>query len=63
MLAASQQWFADLQPWVDFNFAQMHLFEGEMSGERWAQLGTATSLWLILPLIVGLLMMRRSEVK
>ena len=63
LLGSSQQWFRDLQPWVDFNFSQSHLFDGEMSGERWAQLGTATSLWLILPLAVGLLMMRRSEVK
>jgi ABC-2 type transport system permease protein len=63
MLASSQHWFRDLQPWVDFNFSQSHLFDGEMNGERWAQLGTATSLWLLLPLVVALLLMRRSEVK
>ena len=28
LLANSQQWFADLQPWVDFNYAQAALFEG-----------------------------------
>ncbi|HET7735681.1 MAG TPA: ABC transporter permease [Nocardioidaceae bacterium] len=63
LLAAGQEWFRDLQPWVDFNFAQSRLFEGEMSGEAWAQLGSATTLWLALPLLVGVLLMRRSEVK
>jgi ABC-2 type transport system permease protein len=63
MLASSQHWFRNLQPWVDFNFSQAHLFDGEMGGDRWAQLGTATSLWLLLPLVVALLLMRRSEVK
>jgi len=28
LLAASQNWFHDLQPWVDFDFSQGALFEG-----------------------------------
>jgi ABC-type transport system involved in multi-copper enzyme maturation permease subunit len=63
LLAASQQWFRDLQPWVDFNFAQGALFNGDMTGEHWANLGAAGSLWLLLPLTVGLVLVRRSEVK
>ena len=63
LLANSQQWFEDLQLWVDFNFAQGALFEGEMNGEAWAQLGTAGTIWLVVPLVVGLLLVRRSEVK
>ena len=63
LLANSQQWFEDVQLWVDFNFAQGALFEGEMTGEAWAQLGTASTIWLIAPLVVGLVMLRRSEVK
>ena len=38
LLAASQEWFRDLQPWVDFNFAQGALFDGDMTGEQWANL-------------------------
>jgi ABC-2 type transport system permease protein len=63
LLAANAQWFKDLQLWVDFNFAQGALFEGEMSGEAWAQLATAGSLWLVAPLAVGLALVMRSEVK
>jgi hypothetical protein len=63
VLAASQQWFRDLQPWVDFNYAQGALFNGDMSGEQWANLASAGSLWLLLPLTVGLVLVVRSEVK
>jgi ABC-2 type transport system permease protein len=63
MLAAFQDWFRDLQPWVDFNFAQTRLFDESLTGEMWAQLGVAGLIWLVLPLTVGLLMLRRSEVK
>jgi hypothetical protein len=63
MLAAYQEWFRDLQPWVDFNFAQTRLFDESLTGEMWAQLGVSGLVWLVLPLTVGLLMLRRSEVK
>lgn len=62
-LAASQQWFRDLQPWVDFNYAQSALFDGTMSGEQWANLAVAGLIWLILPLTAGLILVMRSEVK
>ena len=63
LLAESQQWFADLQPWVDFNFAQGALFEGSLTGEQWANLGVSGVLWLFIPLTIGLALIRRSEVK
>ena len=63
MLAAFQDWFRDLQPWVDFNFAQTRLFDADLTAEHWAQLGVSGLFWLVLPLTIGLLMLRRSEVK
>ena len=63
LLAASQQWFKDLQPWVDFNWAQGALYNGSLTGEQWAQLGVTTALWLVIPLGIGLAMLMRSEVK
>lgn len=62
-LAAYQEWWADAQPWADFNYAQGALFEGWPTGEQWAQLGTSSVPWLVLPLLVGLWTLRRSEVK
>lgn len=62
-LASLQQWWADLQPWLDFNYAQTALFQDWPTGEQWAHLATASVPWLVLPLAVGLLLLRRSEVK
>ena len=63
LLAATQGWFRDLQPWVDFNFAQGALFNGAMTGEQWAHLGVAGTIWLLAPLAAGLVLVMRSEVK
>ncbi len=63
VLAASQAWFRDLQPKVDFNYAQGYLFNGDMTGEHWTALTTSGALWLVVPLAVGLWTLRRSEVK
>lgn len=62
ILAASQDWFKDLQPWVDFRYAQGALFDGAMKAEQWANLGVTGLLWLVLPTAVGLTMLMRSEV-
>ena len=48
--------------WVDFNFAQGALFNGEMAaptGPTWP----ASVIWLVIPLAVGLRLLLRSEVK
>jgi ABC-type transport system involved in multi-copper enzyme maturation permease subunit len=64
LLASTQEGFRDVQPWVDFTYAQSRLFEdGSLTGEQWAQLGTSSALWLVLPLAVGIAMVMRSEVK
>ena len=63
LLATSQDWFSDLQPWVDFNYAQSALFNGDMTGEQWANLAVAGSIWLLAPLAVGVALVMRSEVK
>ena len=63
LLAANAAWFRDLQPWVDFNFAQGALFNGVMTGQQWAHLAVAGVLWLVAPLAVGLALVMRSEVK
>jgi ABC-2 type transport system permease protein len=63
MLAAFQDWFRDLQPWVDFQYNQTGLYDADLNGEAWAQLGVSALPWLVLPLVVGLWALHRSEVK
>jgi hypothetical protein len=64
LLASVRTWFADLQPWVDWNYTQVGLFEGlTNTGEEWAMLASTTAIWIVAPLIVGWAFLRRSEVK
>lgn len=63
-LAFNQRWFHDARPWVDAKYNQDALLRGDgLTGENWAQL-TATSLaWVILPMVVAVFRLLRSEVK
>ena len=64
LLAQVRSWFADLQPWIDWNYTQVELFEGATNtGKAWAMLGSTTMISIVIPLVVGLLFLRRSEVK
>ncbi|KRE99032.1 ABC transporter permease [Nocardioides sp. Soil777] len=64
LLAQVRSWFADLQPWIDWNYTQVALFENDTDTAReWAMLASTTAIWIALPLVVGLLLLRRSEVK
>ncbi len=62
LLAATQDWWRDLQPW-DFNFAQAVLFNGTPTVGQWANIGVSGLLWLAIPLAVGLGLVLRTEVK
>jgi ABC-type transport system involved in multi-copper enzyme maturation permease subunit len=63
LLAASQQWYEKLQPWVDLPFAQTYLFEGMHTGAQWAHVATAAAIWIVVPGAFGLRRVMRSEVK
>jgi ABC-2 type transport system permease protein len=64
LLAQVRSWFADLQPWIDWNATQVVLFEnGTDTVREWAMLASTTGIWIALPLVIGLLLLRRSEVK
>jgi ABC-2 type transport system permease protein len=63
LLAGSQDWFKHLQPWVDLGFAQTFLFDGMHTGAQWAHVGTTVLLWIVLPGLVGLRRVMRTEVK
>ena len=64
LLAQVRDWFSDLQPWIDWNYTQVALFDGSTDTAReWAMLGSTTAIWIVLPLVIGLLFLRRSEVK
>jgi len=63
LLSANRPGFEDAQRWVDLNYAQSFLFDGTVAGVQWARLAVATTLWLILPALLGLRLAIRSDVK
>ena len=63
LLAANASWFTDLRSWVDYNTARTMLFNGSMTSEQWQQLAVSGTLWFLLPLAIGLVVVRRAEVK
>lgn len=62
-LASAQDWWADNAPWFDLNSAVFPLYDDSLGGEAWAQLGVASLIWLVIPGLIGLRLMLRSEVK
>lgn len=63
LLAVTQDWFRDVQPWVDLDLQLAALLRGSFDSEQWAQLAVTSGLWLFLPLAAGLWSLLRSEVK
>ena len=52
-----------VQPWLDLNTATSPLANASMTAENWAQLAVAAVVWVALPLLAGVVRLRRSEVK
>jgi hypothetical protein len=65
LLASSQQWFHDLQPWIDIQFAQsgLFVFDRALTGEQWANIAVTGVTWLLMPMAFGLWFVMRAEVK
>ncbi|GAB3441841.1 hypothetical protein GCM10027517_18320 [Phycicoccus ginsengisoli] len=56
-------WLHDAAKWLDINATMQPLLEGDMTGQQWAQLGTSSLLWVVLPLAFGAWRVLRSELK
>lgn len=64
-------WARDVLPWIDLTIASMPLAEGtnlmgepvDIGGTEWAQFSVATLIWVVLPLVLGAMRVRSSEVK
>ncbi|WP_222432217.1 ABC transporter permease subunit [Leekyejoonella antrihumi] len=57
-------WFHSIRPWIDFSNAQTPLQGGSsVTGQQWAHLLVSGSIWLGIPLAIGIRRMLRAEVK
>lgn len=73
VLVSLISWLRDAAPWVDLATAQSRLFgvdpqtgqnvSGGMDAEAWAQLGTATLIWIVVPIAIGMWRVHDNEAK
>jgi ABC-2 type transport system permease protein len=63
LLALYQAWFDDLRPWVDAKLTQSALMQGGLTGDQWQHLVVTSVVWLVVPLVVGVVRVLRAEVK
>ena len=64
VLVSLVDWLADAAPWIDLGTAQAPLFgSAPLSGEEWAHVATSTLIWIVVPFVLGLLRVRRTELK
>jgi ABC-type transport system involved in multi-copper enzyme maturation permease subunit len=58
-LVSALDWVRD---WLDLGTTTMPMFEGELDGQGWVQVGTSAVLWIVLPVVIGWLRIQRSEI-
>ncbi len=63
ILGSMVSWVEDAARWLDLNRTMEPLFSGALTGEQWAQLGTSVTVWVLLPLALGMWRITRAEVK
>ena len=65
ILSALSSSFEKIAPWIEFNTAQTPLFSGDYTptGEEWAQILVSGTIWLIVPLALGIWRLLRIEFK
>ena len=65
ILGSLSSGFEKAAPWFEFNTAQTPLFSGDYTptGEQWAQLATSGTIWLVIPLVLGIARLLRIEFK
>ncbi|MGN6722940.1 MAG: ABC transporter permease [Marmoricola sp.] len=62
-LAGSQAWWHSNAAWFDLRTATIPLYDTGMTAHHWAQLGVSALIWLVIPLVVAVRLVLRSEVK
>ena len=65
ILSALSETFEKIAPWIEFNTAQTPLFRATTrpTGEEWAQIATSGTIWLVIPLALGIWRLLRIEFK
>jgi len=63
VLGGMVAWLETAARWLDFTLTMAPIVQGAtLTGQQWAQLGTTTAAWVVVPLAVGMLRVVRAEV-
>ena len=63
MIAGMWTWWAENGPWVDLSWSAAFVTAPQMTGEQWAQVGTSTLIWIVVPLLLALRRLGRVEIR
>ncbi|MEV6849327.1 hypothetical protein [Actinoplanes sp. NPDC051411] len=63
LLFSSVSGLKDLAPWLDLDNAQAPLYLHQVSGRQWLEFLTASLIWVVLPGVIGVVRVLRTEVK
>jgi ABC-2 type transport system permease protein len=56
-------WWAENGAWFDLSWSMSFIGGPQVTGEQWAQVGTSSLLWIVLPLAMGLRRLTRAEIR
>jgi ABC-2 type transport system permease protein len=51
-----------VRDWLDLSTTTLPMFDGALDGQGWLQLGMSTTLWVVLPIVVGWVRIERAEI-
>ncbi len=51
-----------VREWLDLTTTTLPMYDGQLAGQGWAQVGTSVALWLALPLAAGWVRIHRTEI-
>ncbi|CAG7572878.1 ABC-2 family transporter [Barrientosiimonas humi] len=63
ILGAAVSWLSTAGEWLDTSRTLQPLYEAQMQGDDWPKLFVSIAVWVVLPLVLGMIRLRRSEVK
>lgn len=66
-------WLSERAAWLDLATAQAPLFDvdtttgmplgGSLTGEQWLQLASVSMIWIVIPFVIGMIRVARTEIK
>jgi hypothetical protein len=63
LLFSTTNTLKSIAPWVDLNKAQSPLYTHDITGVGWLHVLSTAAIWILLPLVVGVVRVTRTEVK